>query len=258
MLDAAHEHDDHDDQSQGQVVVRLGVEHAELQLADMADVGRVGDAGDAARAAESVGVGGGHADDLAEAEGDDGQVVAPQPQGGRSEDHPGHGGGGDGRRQDHPEAPALLGPEQGHGVGADGEEGDVAEVEEAGLADHHVEADGEQHVHGDGEEQDALPVAGGGHDPAHGVAHAACRVLIHLDAVDGGKIHGFARADHALRQSGDFTIRHASKEHSHEERRHLVVRDFSAGIGVDQVGNLFRKQFLAVTLPMNQINCTHG
>ena len=38
--------------------------------------------------------------------------------------------------------------QHGHGVGADGEEGHVAEVEQAGLADHHVEADGDEHEDG--------------------------------------------------------------------------------------------------------------
>ena len=44
-------------------------------------------------------------------------------------------------------------------VGADGVERDVAEVEQAGLADHDVEAEGEQDVDADREEQHALPVA---------------------------------------------------------------------------------------------------
>ena len=40
----------------------------------------------------------------------------------------------------------LARGEHADGVGADGEEGRVAEVEQAGVADHDVQPDGEQHI----------------------------------------------------------------------------------------------------------------
>jgi hypothetical protein len=51
-----------------------------------------------------------------------------------------------GDRQRLPEAPAELGRQQRVGIGADRVEGDVAEVEQAGEADHHVQAPAEHHV----------------------------------------------------------------------------------------------------------------
>src|SRR5205807_4061701 len=169
VLQPAHDEDHQDDGGQGQVVVGLGVEHAVLQGLDVADAGGMGYAGDAPGAAGEGQVVGRDPDDLAEAQRHDGQVVAPQAQGGSAQDDAGDGGGGDAGGEDGPEAPVLVHAQQGHGVAADGEEGDVTEVEQAGLAHHDVQAHGQKDVDGDGEEQDRLPIAGRGHDAAHGV-----------------------------------------------------------------------------------------
>ena len=101
------------------------------------------------------------ADDLAEAERDDGQVVAPQSQRRCAEQQAGdegeHDGDGDGGQVGQR---GVLRAEQPRGIGADGEEADVAEVEQAGLADHDVEAEADHGV-GGGDEQDAAEVGVG-------------------------------------------------------------------------------------------------
>ena len=95
-----------------------------------------------------------HRDDLAEPQRDDGQVVAAHAQRGRA-DHQAqqrrHRGG---HPDAQPEAPRVAVErraedrrvQEPHGVGADGEEGGVAEVEQARVADHDVEAQRQQHV----------------------------------------------------------------------------------------------------------------
>ena len=95
--------------------------------------------------------------DLAEAEGHDGQVVAVQPQHRQAEQH-----AGDGRhrepdeeedvepagRQREAAAEDQVGvrrAEDRPGVRADREEGHVAEVEQAGQADHDVQSERQRH-----------------------------------------------------------------------------------------------------------------
>jgi len=92
--------------------------------------------------------------DLAEAEGDDGEVVAAQPEHRRADEE-----ANDRRERDHEregdpevEAPAERGGrrrDQGGEVRADGVEGDIAQVEQAGVADHDVEAQAQQDVEAD-------------------------------------------------------------------------------------------------------------
>lgn len=86
------------------------------------------------------------ADDLAEAQGDDRQVVAMHAQHREAEDRAGHRGGQRGQRQDGPEAQAEVLVAQRQAIGADGVEGHVAEVEQPGEADHDVQAQAQQHV----------------------------------------------------------------------------------------------------------------
>ena len=127
-------------------------------------LGRVGDAGDAARLAEAAAVLGDDAHDLAEAEGDDGEVVAAEAERRRRRaprPPPSPPTMASGRASQAVNEPAV-GRELGGGVGADREERHVAEVEQAGVAHDDVQAEGEQDVHADREEQDALPVAGRG------------------------------------------------------------------------------------------------
>ena len=113
-------------------------------------------------------------EDLAEAEGHEGQVVALQPQRRRADDDagdaattpatirtsqnvmwmPGKFGSAVSTEVDVDVAPARRDVDRedrhqpGGDVGAEQEERDVAEVEQAGVADDDVEAECEQHVHG--------------------------------------------------------------------------------------------------------------
>src|SRR5947199_407977 len=89
--------------------------------------------------------------DLAEAEGDDGQIVAVQPQHGQPEQDSGDRGGAEPDEEEHVEPPArqrealaaeddvgVRRAEDGPRVRADREEGDGAEAEEPGQPDNDV------------------------------------------------------------------------------------------------------------------------
>ena len=124
------------------------------------------DAGDAFRAVRDVDrrveVVHEDADDLAEAERDDREIVAAQLQRRRAEQHAGAAGDQGAERDHHPPRRVqaarkrrrdrregvgqLRRGEQAEHVGADRVEGDVAEVEQAGVADDDVEAERQQHV----------------------------------------------------------------------------------------------------------------
>ena len=158
-----------------QPVPALGVDRVEERPPVGLGPGRhrhLGDAG--GTVGDAVEVARGDADDLAEAERHDGEVVTAQAQGRRAEEDAGDQRHRDGdrdadRERDRPllrePEPALerlddrrVGrPEQRDRVGAEGVEADVAEVEQAGQADHDVEADGHDHVDDD-QEQHARPV----------------------------------------------------------------------------------------------------
>ena len=158
--------------SQYQRSASIVLKNARPSISGPGGTGHLGDAGGAV--GDVVEVARGDADDLAEAERHDGEVVTAQPQGRRTEEDAGDQRHQDGdrdadRERDRPllrEAePALqrlddrrVGrPEQGDRVGAEGVEADVAEVEQSGQSDHDVEADGHDHVDDD-QEQHARPV----------------------------------------------------------------------------------------------------
>jgi len=89
------------------------------------------------------------ADDLAEAEGDDREVVAAQSQRGRAEQHAEDAGERRARRQQEPERQVEIevrGGEQRVEVSAHCEEGDVAQVEQPGVADHDIQPQREHDV----------------------------------------------------------------------------------------------------------------
>ena len=85
-------------------------------------------------------------DDLAEGERDDGEIVAAQPEHREAEDHPPGRREDAGERQADPEAPAEIVGEEREGIGADRVEGDIAEIEEAGIADDDVQAPAEHRI----------------------------------------------------------------------------------------------------------------
>ncbi len=85
-------------------------------------------------------------DDLAETERHDRQVVAAQAQHGEAEQNAERGGERAGQRQALPKAEIEPLGEEGEGIGTNRIEGDVAEVEQPGQADHDVQAPAEHHV----------------------------------------------------------------------------------------------------------------
>ena len=94
-------------------------------------------------------------------------------------------------------------------------------------------------------------------DQAGFVADAAGRMLIHLHAGNRGQIHVFAGLDHALGQGADFAVRHAGEKYGHQERGHLIIRDGSAGITVNEESNFLSGQLFAVPLAMDQVDSSH-
>ena len=92
------------------------------------------------------------ADDLAEAERHNGQIVAAQAQHRKAKQDSGERRQNAGKWQADPERQAEILGDQRVGIGADRIEGDVAEIEEAGEADDDVQPEAEHRI---GEDQNA-------------------------------------------------------------------------------------------------------
>ena len=90
-------------------------------------------------------------DDFAEAERDDGEIVAAQPQHRKAEQDAGECGEDAGKRQADPERQSEMLRQQRVGIGADRVEGDIAEIEQPGETDHDVQSEAEHRV-GDDED----------------------------------------------------------------------------------------------------------
>ena len=108
-------------------------------------------------------------EELAEEERDDREVVADEPPRGQGDEEAEADGRERDQRQDHPGRPVqpeLRRGEHRVAVGAEAEEGRVAEVEQAGEADDDVEPEREQHVD-KRVEADAEHVAVVGHERQH-------------------------------------------------------------------------------------------
>ncbi len=158
------------------------------------------------------------ADDLAERERHDGQVVAPQPQHGEAQQHARRRREQPGERQAGPEAQPEAGRHQREGVGADRVEGDVAEVQQPGEPDHDVQPPAEhdvgQHQHakvevvapGEQRQQHREPAADGRH-------HAAAPRHASAGAPVGGH-----RLPPGARGPGD--AQQAQQEHRGHQDRH--------------------------------------
>ena len=118
------------------------------------------------------------AQDLGGGDGDDGQVVRPEPQRGDAEEQAQHHGGADAHEQPQPQRAALV-HRHGGAVGPHQHERHLPEVEQAGVAEVHVEPHRGQGVGGGGdadggpqrvgedlyEVHAAPPRAGGSSDP---------------------------------------------------------------------------------------------
>lgn len=118
-----------------------------------AEQGRLWNAGDAVGAAgQALPVDDDEPDDLTERQRDDGEVIAAQPKHWKAEQHAPECREDAGQRQADPERQVEIGRQQRVGIGADGIERDIAEVEQAGEPDHHVQSPSEHHI---GEYEDA-------------------------------------------------------------------------------------------------------
>src|SRR5208283_7498 len=95
------------------------------------------------------------------------------------------------------------------------------------------------------------------HNEAGLVADAAGGVLVHFHAGDTREVDGIARTQHALRETADFAVGHPREVDRHQERRHLIVGNVSAGVTFHQKLNLFGREFFSAALPLDQVNCTH-
>ena len=148
-----HDQDHHDDAEQEPVVAAGGVDHdVPAEEPERVDVG------EAVRAVgDPVRVGGvrEHHERLAEEEGDDREVVAEQPPRRGAEEEPEQRADRDAERDRVLRVPvvgervallAVRAREEGVDVRAEAEEGDVAEVEQPGEPDDHVQPEREQRV----------------------------------------------------------------------------------------------------------------
>ena len=86
------------------------------------------------------------ANDLAEGERDDGEIIAAQPQHGKAEHQAPQRREHAGKRQEREEGEAEFLGDQRIGIGSDRVEGDIAEIEQPGQADDDVEAEAQHHI----------------------------------------------------------------------------------------------------------------
>jgi hypothetical protein len=98
------------------------------------------------------------ADNLAEGERDDGEIVASKSQHREAENDAPQRRGSPRDRKAHPEAEAEMGGEQREHIGAHRVEGDVTKVEQTCEADHDVQPPAEHHV-GEHEDREVEQVA---------------------------------------------------------------------------------------------------
>ena len=100
-----------------------------------------------------------HADDLTESQGDDGEVVAPQPQGRNADEHAEHRSQGpaeeQSQREFHQTQQIHVQGEERRGIGADGHEARMTQHQFAQYAGGEVEGGSQQHIDADGDD-DAL------------------------------------------------------------------------------------------------------
>jgi hypothetical protein len=121
-------------------------------LKGQAEEGRAWNAGDAVGATGQADPVQQHdADDLAEGQRDDGQVVAPQPQHRKAEQHAPEGRQDSRQRQAEPEGKAEILGQNRIGIGPDSVEGDVAKVQQPREPDHDIQPPAEHHI---GQHQD--------------------------------------------------------------------------------------------------------
>jgi len=155
ILQPAHDDVDEKDQDDAEVIIwdlpPEGVPPALVYPEQLGEPGHVegdgGDAGNAQRPArEPDFVGEKEHHQFGKAEGDDGEIVPHQPQGGGTEEHAEKGAVQDGQRHDHPEGKIVVNGEQPRRVGADAVKSHETEVEQTAESRQDVKAHGKDHV----------------------------------------------------------------------------------------------------------------
>ena len=123
----------------GEAIVGIGERNAEER--------RAWNAGDAVRAAgDMLPVQQNQANDFAEGEGNDGEIIAAQAQHGKAKQNAPEGGKDARQRQADPEGQIERGRQQRVGICADRVEGDVAEIEQASETHHDIQAPSEHDI----------------------------------------------------------------------------------------------------------------
>ena len=90
------------------------------------------------------------------------------------------------------------------------------------------------------------------------IAHAACGVLVGGNARDTAEIQCLTGAHHFHRQMQGLLGVHATEEHRHQKRGHLVIGNGSLGIAIYNEMDLFLGQLAAITLLGNYFGHQHG
>ena len=138
---------EHDAVGRRELDAELGGQSVLARRQRNAEQGRARNAADAVRAAgQALPVDDDEADDLAERQRHDGEIVAAQPQHRKAEQHAPERREDAGERQADPERQAEIGRQQRVGIGADRVERDIAEIEQAGEADHDVQSPSQHHI----------------------------------------------------------------------------------------------------------------
>ena len=191
------------------------------------------------------------ADDLAEAERDDGEVVAAQPQRRRAQQH------AEERRDQRRPAAASIQQRQMHAevrrgeqridVGADRVERDVAEVEQAGVADDDVEPEREHDVE-QREVDDAHPACADRRSSANGSSSQRDHAPAPMPDPFAARIAAATRRSAARAEQPSCALRHAlaeqpgGPEHQHQDQDQegedvlVVAAENAAGEVADVAG----------------------
>ena len=83
-------------------------------------------------------------------------------------------------------------------------------------------------------------------------------MLVHLFNRQVGVIDDFAGVQHGFSQGGEFGAGEAANPGSHQPRGHLIVRNFVARVGGNEVVDFFAGVFPGIPLFSNQVNGAHA
>ena len=82
-------------------------------------------------------------------------------------------------------------------------------------------------------------------------------MLVHLEALDAGKIHPRPRIKHGSGQRRCLLVIHPLQDNGHKEGRHLIIRNIPFDIAVDEKIKLIFCKLKAVLLLFYNISENH-